>query len=167
MTKEDKQPPKGDHKPKQADADHAEVEQRLAELTAALQRERADAINLRRHHEEETARMKTHLKAGVIRELLPVIDNFERSLKHVPEDLKDNDFIKGVQGIVKQFDKTLADLGVEKIKTVGAPFDPRFHEAVSFEEGDGKEEIVSEELQPGYRLGDDVLRHAFVKVVMR
>lgn len=138
----------------------------LTELTDALQRERADAINLRRRHDEQVASLKNVVKANVIRELLPVIDNFERALKHVPKELVGNDYIKGVAAVVKQFEKTLSDLGVEKIKTVGEAFDPRYHEAVSLEDGDGAKEIVSEELQPGYRLGDDVIRHAMVKVRM-
>ena len=147
------------------------LQQSVADLTEALQRERADATNIRRRHEEEIASLRTRLKANVIRDLLPVIDNFERALKHVPKDLEDNDYIKGVQGVVKQFEKTLADMGVERIKTVGEPFDPHVHEAVSMEEGDGNDtessdncEIVSEELQSGYRLGDDVIRHAMVRV---
>ncbi|HEY5442865.1 MAG TPA: nucleotide exchange factor GrpE [Candidatus Saccharimonadales bacterium] len=136
----------------------------LEELTQALQRERADAVNLRRRHEEEIANLRTRLKANVVHDLLPVIDNFERALKHVPKELESNDYIKGVQGVVKQFEKTLADMGVERIKTVGEHFDPQVHEAVSLEEGDGKQEIVSEELQAGYRIGDDVIRHAMVRV---
>ena len=55
-------------------------------------------------------------------------------------------------------------IGVERIKTVGEHFDPHLHEAVGIEEGDGKHEIISEELQAGYRLGDEVIRHAMVKV---
>jgi len=141
-----------------------EFEQQIAELTDALQRERADAMNLRRRHDEQVAGLKNVIKASVIRDLLPVIDNFERALRHVPDELVDNDYIKGVQGVVKQFEKTLADIGVIKIPTVGQPFDPRFHEAVSMEEGDGEQEIVSEELQSGYQLGDEVIRHAMVRV---
>ncbi len=64
----------------------------------------------------------------------------------------------------KQFEKVLAGLGVEKIKTVGEVFNPHLHEAVSMDEGEGDQEIVSEELQPGYTLGDDVIRHAMVRV---
>ena len=139
----------------------------LNELTVALQRERADALNLRRRHEEEIAGLRNRLKANVVRDLLPVIDNFERALKHVPKDLESNDYIKGVQGVVKQFEKTLADMGVERIKTVGQAFDPTLHEAVSMEEGDGTQEIISEELQSGYRLGNDVMRHAMVRVRMK
>lgn len=138
----------------------------VAELTDALQRERADSINLRRRHEEQVASLKNVVKTNVIRELLPAIDNLERALKHVPKDLENNDYVKGISAVVKQFEKTLKDLGVEKIATVGQPFDPRFHEAVSMEDGDGTIEVVSEELQSGYLVGDDVIRHAMVKVRM-
>lgn len=153
------------NKPK-ADEKLATLEQQVTELTEALQRERADVSNVRRRHEEQITGLKDVVKASVVRDLLPVIDNFERALKHVPKDLQGNDFVKGVQGVVKQFEKTLADLGVERIKTVGEPFDPKYHEAISMEESDGTQEVVSEELQSGYKLGDEVIRHAMVKVKM-
>jgi molecular chaperone GrpE len=156
-----------DNQPQEQKADFEALQQQVAELTEALQRERADATNIRRRHDEQIANLKNVVKANVVRDLLPIVDNFERALKHVPEDLKDNDYIKGVQGVVKQFEKTLADIGVVRIKTVGEPFDPRFHEAVSMEEGDGVEEVVSEELQAGYALGDEVIRHAMVRVKMQ
>lgn len=141
-----------------------DFEQKLGDLTNALQRERADAVNLRRQHEEQIASLRTVVKSNVIRDLLPVIDNFERALKHVPADLIDNDYVKGIQGVVKQFEKTLSDIGVERIATLEQSFDPRFHEAVSMDEGEGSHEVVSEELQAGYKLGDDVIRHAMVRV---
>lgn len=144
--------------------DTAQLEQQISELTEALQRERADATNIRRRHDEQLASLKRVTKASVVSDLLPVVDNFERSLKHVPDHLKDDDYIKGVQGVVRQFEKTLQDIGVERIKTVGEPFDPKYHEAVMMEEGDGDAEVVSEELQSGYKLGDEVIRHAMVKV---
>lgn len=138
--------------------------QQIGELTEALQRERADATNLRRRHEEQLNSLQTMAKASVVRDLLPVIDNFERALKHTPQELVGNQYIKGIQSIVKQFEQTLEKLGVQKIKTVGEPFSPHLHEAVSMEDGDGEHEIVSEELQPGYRMGDEVLRPAMVRV---
>jgi molecular chaperone GrpE len=141
-----------------------ELKQQIQELTEALKRERADAVNLRRRHEDEIVRLRSRVKSGVISDLLPVIDNFERALKHVPAELKDNDYVKGVQGVVKQFEKTLADMGVERVKTVGEHFDPHLHEAVGVEEGDGDQEIVCEELQAGYKIGDEIVRHAMVKV---
>jgi molecular chaperone GrpE len=137
---------------------------KVAELTEALQRERADAVNMRRQHEQQTASLRNHVKLQVVRDLLPAIDNLERALKHVPQDLEGNDYIKGVKSVVKQFESTLKSLGVIRIKTVGEPFDPYYHEAVSMEDGEGSEEIVSEELQAGYTLGDEVVRHAMVKV---
>lgn len=141
-----------------------ELQQQIAILTEALQRERADAANIRRRHDEQISNLRTSVKAHVVEELLPVIDNFERAIKHVPKELEANDYIKGVQGVVKQFESTLKDMGVERIKTVGEAFDPHVHEAVQVEEGDGDEEVVSEELQAGYKIGTDVIRHAIVKV---
>ncbi len=140
-----------------------ELEQQIAELTEALQRERADATNVRRRAEEDRIKLGSFYKATVVKELLPTIDNFERALKHIPKDLEQHDYIKGVQGVVKQFEDALAKLGVERIKTVGEPFDPAVHNAVSHEEGDGPE-LVSEELQAGYKLGDEVIRPAMVRV---
>lgn len=143
------------------------LEQQIAELTDALQRERADVSNVRRRHDAQVANLKNVVKAGVVRELLPIVDNFERALKHVPEDLQANDYIKGVQGVVNQFAKTLEDIGVSRIKTVGEVFNPVLHEAISMDEGDGVTEIVSEELQAGYQLGDEVIRHAMVRVTLQ
>lgn len=141
-----------------------DLQQQIADLRDALQRERADAMNVRRRSDEDRAKMGSFYKASVVRELLPVIDNFERALKHVPKEFEGNDYIKGVRGVVQQFEDTLAKLGVQRIKTVGEPFDPHLHEAVSHEEGDAEVETVSEELQAGYILGEEVLRHAMVRV---
>lgn len=145
-------------------AEIAELEAKLADLTNALQRERADAINLRRRHEEELTSLRDRIKANVVRDLLPVIDNLDRALKHTPADLLDNPYIKGIEVVSKQFDKSLEAIGVTRIMSVGQPFDPAVHEAVSMEEGNGSVEVVSEELQSGYKIGDEVIRHAMVRV---
>ena len=144
-----------------------ELLQQVAELTEALQRERADAVNVRRRADEDKARLGTFYKSLVVRELLPVIDNFERALKNTPADLMNNDYIKGVAGVVKQFEAVLTKLGVQRIKTVGEHFNPNLHEAVSMEEGDGTTELVTEELQAGYVLHEEVLRHAMVRVTLQ
>ncbi len=136
-----------------------DLQKQISELTEALMRERADVTNVRRQHEEQTGGLKDMVKSSVVRQLLPVIDNFERALKHVPKEIADNDYVKGVQGVVKQFEKTLADMGVERIKTVGEVFDPHLHEAVSAEDG---AEVIGEEVQAGYKIGDTVIRHAMV-----
>lgn len=145
--------------------ENAQLADQINQLTDLVQRERADATNVRRRAEEEKVKLGTFYKSLVVRELLPVIDNFERALKNTPSELVENDYIKGVQGVVKQFEAVLTKLGVERIKTVGETFDPELHEAVSMEDdGDGTKEIVTEELQAGYRLQDEVLRHAMVRV---
>ena len=143
-----------------------ELEDKIAELTQALQRERADVENLRRRTQEEKSRLGEFYKAMVVQELLPALDNLERAMKHTPKDLKGHDYAKGVQGVIKQFEQSFAQLGVKRIKTIGEHFDPRLHEAVHMEEGDGTIEVVCEELQPGYKIGDEVIRHAMVKVKM-
>lgn len=143
-----------------------DLEQKIAELTQALQRERADAMNVRRRADEDRVKLASFYKAKVLRDLLPALDNLERALKHVPKDLAGHDYVKGVQNVAKQFEQNLAGLGVEKIKTVGEVFDPDRHEAVQMEDGNGTVEVVCEELQPGYTLGDEVIRHAIVKVRM-
>lgn len=149
---------------KDAIPERKNLETKVSDLTEALQRERADITNIRRRHDEQMSHLRNYAKAGVIRELLPAIDTLERALKHVPKDISDHDYVKGVSGVVKQFEKALKDIGVEKVKTKGETFDPKYHEAVSMEDGDGDREVVSEELQPGYVLGEEVIRHAMVKV---
>jgi molecular chaperone GrpE len=155
-------------KKKEEPIDYKKIAEELAaenaQLNEAMLRERADAMNVRKRADEDRVKMAGYYKGVVVKELLPVIDNFERALKHIPADLVDNDYIKGIQGVVKQFEQTLAKIGVERIKTVGEHFDPNLHEAVTMEEGDGEHEIVSEELQSGYKLGEDVIRHAMVRV---
>lgn len=135
-----------------------------AQINDALLRERADAMNVRKRADEDRVKMAGYHKASIVKELLPIIDNLERALGAVPKGMEDNDYVKGVQGIVKQFGQTLQKIGVERIKTVGVHFDPELHEAVTMEEGDGEHEVVSEELQSGYKIGDQVIRHAMVRV---
>lgn len=177
--KQDKHQPKETRGKQTPTTSHQLPTTELQALTEALQRERADAVNIRRRHEEQIANLKNLVKTNVVRDLLPAIDNLERSLTHVPkvqspelraksqEQYKNwEDWARGVQGVVKQFGKALADIGVERIKTVGEVFDPRYHEAVSMEEGDGTTEIITEELQPGYKIGEEIIRHAMVRVKM-
>lgn len=143
-----------------------ELQMQLEALTEALQRERADAMNVRRRADEERLKMAGFYKAMVVKALLPAIDNLERALKHAPKDLEGHDYVKGVQGVAKQFEKSLEDLGVERIKTIGEIFDPALHEAISMADDGGDTEIVTEELQAGYRIQDEIIRHAMVRVTM-
>jgi molecular chaperone GrpE len=143
-----------------------DLQKQVDDLTEALQRERADSVNLRRRTDEERAKLGDFYKSMVVRQLLPAVDNLERALMHTPKDLKGHDYVKGVQGVARQFEQCFKQLGVERIKTVCQDFDPRLHEAVSVEDAGGQVEVVCEELQPGYKLGDEIIRHATVKVRM-
>ena len=142
----------------------SQLEKQISELTDALQRERADAINVRRRAEQERSKLADFYKVIIVQKLLPAIDNLERALKHTPKDLAKHEYVKGVQSVADQFEKVFADIGVEKVKSVGEEFDPRYHEAISIEDEGGEVELVSEELAPGYKIGDEVIRHAMVKV---
>lgn len=148
-----------------------ELQSQIEQLNEQLLRERADAANVRRRAEEERVKLGSFYKALVVKELLPVIDSFERAHGAAQQSTEQREtskevqeLQKGVDSIYKQFLQVLEKLGVAKIKTVGEHFDPNTMEAVTMEEGDGEHEIVSEELQSGYRMGDELLRPAMVRV---
>lgn len=138
----------------------------LADAQDALMRERADAANVRRRADEDRLKMASFYKAGVVRELLAFLDNLDRAMSHAPkeESREWSEWFKGLLSVKKHLEDALHKIGVERIKTVGEKFDPNLHEAITMEEGEGAEEIVSEELQAGYKVGDEVIRHAMVRV---
>lgn len=141
-------------------------ELKLAELTLDLQRTRADFENYRKRVEAEkhSARASGEVKMAV--NLLPVIDTIERALTHMPAELANNQWAQGIVGISKQLEKQLTAMNLKRIDaSVGALFDPHLHQAVQMdEEAEGEHEVIAEELQAGYMLGTDVLRHSMVKV---
>jgi molecular chaperone GrpE len=142
-----------------------DLEQQLGELTLDLQRTRADFENYRKRVESEKQMARASGRVGAIAQLLPVIDTVERAIVHVPDDLKENAWVSGIVGLSKKLEKSLSDLGVKRINAEpGTPFNPELHEAVQFDESEGEHEIIAEELQAGYMLGSDVLRHSMVKV---
>jgi molecular chaperone GrpE len=143
-----------------------ELEQQVGELTADLQRVRADFENYRKRVEQEKEMARASGKVGAIMKLLPVVDNIERAISHMPEDLRENTWAAGVSKLVKNLEKSLGGMGVARISAQpGDKFDPEVHEAIQFDdEADGEHEVVAEELQAGYKLGDEVIRHSMVKV---
>lgn len=143
-----------------------ERDQQIAELTVDLQRTRADFENYRKRVEGEKQAAREAGQSAAILKLLPVIDNIERAIAHTPEDLADNKWAQGVSGLIKQLDKLLEGLNVKRIAaTPGTDFDPELHEAIQFDEdAEGDKEVVAEELQAGYTLGGQPIRHAMVRV---
>lgn len=135
----------------------------VAELTADLQRLQAEFINYKTRVESEKAMLTHYAKVNVVKDLLPVIDDLERALSHLPEDLEDNKWAQGAQKVYTRLQAQLQKMGVTLISAIDQPFDPELHEAVSAE-GEGDHQVVSEILQNGYMLGESVIRHAVVKV---
>jgi molecular chaperone GrpE len=139
---------------------------RIDELTADLQRNRADFENYVRRTDAEKLAAKENGEASAILKLLPVIDNVERAITHLPEDISEHPWAQGVVGLVKNLDKSLAGLGLERIDAKpGTIFDPEIHDAIQVDEdAEGEREVIAEELQPGYKLRGRPIRHAMVKV---
>ena len=124
----------------------------------------ADFENFRRRSEREKADFYKYAMAGVLKNLLPVLDNFDRALDHAEQG---DDFHKGVLLIYKQLFDVLEKHGVRTIDESGVPFDPNIHEAVVREEDPSvPSHTVTAVLQKGYFLHDRLLRPAMVKVAV-
>jgi molecular chaperone GrpE len=137
----------------------------IIELTADLQRLRADFENYRKRVEQEKQQAQQNAAAATIMRLLPVVDTIERAVAHAPQDLAENNWVKGVVGLGKNLDKSLSDLGLTRIQAEpGTPFNPNLHEAVMMDEAEGEHEVVAEELRAGYMLQGAVIRPSMVKV---
>lgn len=128
---------------------------------------KADLINYRKRKDEEVTRMLKFANEDLVKELLPVVDNFERAIKMDDEDLTDevSKFLSGVKMIYCGFIGSIEKYGVKAIDGINKPFDPTFHQAVMTEKREGVEPgMVIEVLQKGYLLKDKVIRPAMVRV---
>lgn len=138
---------------------------KIDELTADLQRQRADFENYRKRVDAEKAQMAEYATVATITKLLPVIDTIERAIAHAPADLAENAWVKGVTSLTKSLDKIFGELSLSRIvATPGTPFDPALHEAISMEDTGGDHELIAEELRAGYKLGNTVIRPSMVRV---
>ncbi len=146
----------------------AELEEKLIDAIADLQRTRADFENFRRRSELDKASARSAGQTSAILKLLPVIDNIERAVGHMPVELADNKWAQGVAGLSKNLDKSLSDLNLKRIDAKsGVAFNPDLHEAIQFDDSEGEHEVIAEELQSGYLLGETPIRHAMVKVTKK
>lgn len=134
----------------------------LAEKSDLLMRTAAEFDNFKRRTEKEKAGIAEFAKAGLIKKLLPIIDNIGRA---ADADRESAEYIKGIEMIVKQFTALSEGLGIEEIAAAGDAFDPNLHDAVMHIEDEALgENVIAEVLQQGYRLGETVIRPAMVKV---
>ncbi len=126
----------------------------------------ADFENFRKRTQKEREEQAEKIKCDTLRELLAVVDNFERARSFIkPQNDSEMNIHKSYQGIYKQLVDSLKRLGVSPMRPEGKEFDPNLHEAVMREVSETyAEDLVIEELQRGYLVGDRVLRHAMVKV---
>ena len=133
-------------------------------LQDRLLRTAAEFDNYRKRVERERRELADYMKADVLAEILPILDNFERALQ-APAGGDADAFRKGIELIHKQMLDLLRKRGVKPIEALGADFDPNFHQAVIHETSPShREGEVIAELQRGYMLGDKLLRPAMVKV---
>ncbi|MCX5994808.1 MAG: nucleotide exchange factor GrpE [Chloroflexi bacterium] len=176
MTKKEKSFSQDEEMVEQGEVEQAEVEQpeeiesvkkALAEeksekYLANWQRAQADLINYKRRSEQERAEVVNYANSTLILDMLPVLDDLERALGNVPDELAESPWIDGIRHIYRKLQAVLDAQGVSVIEAEGKDFDPNFHEAVMSVEGE--EGKVIEETQKGYKLRNRVIRPTKVKV---
>jgi len=135
------------------------------EYLAGWQRARADLLNYKKGELERVGELIKYADVGIILKILPILDNFEIVEKKLPENLKNDENIKGILQIKAQLQDFFKNQGLEEIKSVGERFDPNFHEIVQeLEKKDCQPGTVIEEIQKGYTINGRLLRPAKVKV---
>lgn len=141
-------------KTKKVEKSEADLTAKIAELTADLQRTRADFENFRKQTEVQKDAAKRAASFATVSKFLPLMDDLDRAFLSYEE----------LAPLMKSLEKTLKELGLVKVASdEGVEFNPDVHDAVMVE-GDGEKEVVAETLRPGYYYGGEVLRPAMVKV---
>lgn len=140
----------------------AEEKGRAESYLANWQRAAADFQNYKRRVEQERQEVARLANASLIINLLPIVDDLERALSSLDVRLAGLTWFDGIRLILRKFQLVLENAGVQEIAAEGQMFDPRYHEAISF--GEGEEGRVIAQVQKGYKLNDRVLRPAMVIV---
>jgi len=140
----------------------AEEREKAETNLAGWQRAQADFINYKRRAEQEKEEISKFANSVLMLNLLPILDDLERAFTAIPPRSAKASWVEGMRLIERKLRTTLEAQGLSQIKALGEPFDPNFHEAMM--QGKGKEGIVVEEVQKGYKLHDRVIRPAKVVV---
>lgn len=128
-------------------------------------RKMAEFDNYKKRVEQDQLQLIKYANEKLIKDLLPIIDDFERSLTFSKDELKNNAVLQGVEMVYNKLMKILADYGLKKIDALNQPFDFNLHEALLQVPKDGVEPLtVIEEVEKGYMLNDKVIRHSKVIV---
>ena len=143
----------------------AELQKERDQYYEMLLRKSAEFDNYRKRVERERQTLADAAAGGIIEELLPLVDDLERALNADTGSDATEAYRRGVELIYRQLLDVLRKRGVRPIETLGADFDPHYHQAVSHEPAEGRRDNeIIEEFRRGYMLGDRLLRPAMVKV---
>ncbi|MDD4628382.1 MAG: nucleotide exchange factor GrpE [Candidatus Peribacteraceae bacterium] len=143
-------------------AETAALTQEVERLKDIAGRAQADLQNAKERLERERQDVAKYALEGTLKRLLPTIDNFQRATQHLPEDLRNHDWVKGVAAIEQDLVKQVTELGLRKIVALGQQLDPTKHEVL--QAGPGEKGRVIEVYEEGYEFNGKVLRPAKVKV---
>ena len=158
----EKKPEETTEKNAEENVELTKTEQELEETVDRLKRVMAEFENYKKRNTKEREQLYNSLVADIVASFLPVLDNLEKAAGTKTED---ENMRQGIELVVKQIQDIFTKLGVETIETVGKPFDPELHEAVSSVQDETLgEKIVKEEFRKGYKIGLKVIRHAMVIV---
>lgn len=141
-----------------------ELEQENEGLREQRLRAIADLDNARRRAQEDVLKTVQYANADLLKKILPILDDFERSIEHGTTAREFESFFTGVAMIRDKVKKTLEEIGVKRMETVGQEFDVELHEALMRQPSELPEGTVVAELEPGYLYKDKVIRHARVIV---
>ncbi|MBV9019443.1 MAG: nucleotide exchange factor GrpE [Chloroflexi bacterium] len=140
-------------------------QQKAEEYLDLLRRTQADFVNYRRRVSQEQAEERIATQSELLSHLLPVLDDLGRALAVAPADLATHPWVQGLLLVARRLTVQLEQLGVRQIGASGEPFNPRWHEAVATEaRADVPEETILQVVQPGYALGERIIRPAQVIV---
>ena len=160
----DKNPDEAEFKAKPSSSKKAlqQEKEKAEKYLANWQRAEADLVNYKKRTDQEKSEMAASNTAGIILNLLPVIDDFERAFESIPEEARSESWVEGMRLIERKLMSYLESIGLCKMEALGQLFDPNLHEAVCHIEGD--EGKIVEEFRTGYMLKDRLLRAPMVAV---
>jgi len=141
-----------------------DLKSKCQEYLAGWQRAKADYENFKKETDKRMSEVSDYAKAGLVSELIPILDNFTKAVEHVPEEQAKEDWVVGIFHIKKQLEDFLTDNGLEKIVTVGQKFDHNLHEAVGKEKSEQEKDTIIKEVSSGYKLNGQVIIPAKVIV---
>lgn len=146
-------------------AEYQKLQTQSQEYLDGWQRARAEFANYKKRVERDLKDSYQNATGDVLKSLLPVIDDFDRAMANIPEDLQGNTWISGIEMIQRKMNKILDEYGATVIDPTGEVFDPTLHEAIGQDtDSDLESGYVTATMQKGYKVGDRVLRPALVRV---